>query len=203
MVIMKKLKHVLTFKVTLVFLLMMTFFCPICPNAFARQNDYRGNNRNENRVESRGDNRVENRSYNKKYIKEYNRGERYYYRGGNWHKSGWFGFGAVVSALAIGAFIEALPPNHQTVVVEGNSYYHDDRYYYRPLPEGGYVVVSTPVVVQTQFPIPATSIINIPNSRGGYTSITLIRSGNGFVGPQGEYYQSYPSVEQLREMYGG
>ena len=100
------------------------------------------------------------------------------------------------------ALIEALPPRHTTIIVEGTPYYHDDRYYYRQLPEGGYVVVPALVIVQPQSQIPETSTINIPNSRGGYTSVTLRRSGSGFVGPQGEYYPNYPSVEQLRVMYG-
>jgi hypothetical protein len=58
------------------------------------------------------------------------------------------------------------------------------------------------VIVQPPPQYPESSTINIPNSRGGYTSITLRRSGNGFVGPQGEYYPDFPSVEQLRTMYG-
>ena len=130
------------------------------------------------------------------------RGHSHYYRDNRWFERGWFGFGFVVSALAIVALIESLPPRHTTIVVEGTPYYHDDRYYYRQLPQGGYVVVPEPVIVQSQPGIPETSTVNIPNSRGGYTSVTLRRSGNGFVGPQGEYYPIFPSVEQLRTMYG-
>jgi hypothetical protein len=170
------LKQIVRLRVVLVLLLGITLFCP---SAFAR-----GDDRGGSRGYSRGD----------------NRGERHYYRDGRWYKPGWFGFGFVVSALAIGALIESLPPKHTTVIVEGAPYYHDDRYYYRQLPDGGYVVVPAPVIVQSQ--IPEASTINIPNSRGGYTSVTLRRSGNGFIGPQGEYYPNYPSVEQLRVMYG-
>lgn len=43
--------------------------------------------------------------------------------------------------------------------------------------------------------------VNIPNSKGTYTPVTLKRSGNGFVGPQGEYYPQFPSIEQLKVMY--
>ena len=174
------LKQVLKFRVVLVSLLMLTLFCPA---VFAREDD-RGGNRGSSRGDSRG----------------YDRGRSHYYRDGRWYERGWFGFSFVVSALAIGAFIDSLPPRHTTVVVEGTPYYHDDSYYYRQLPQGGYVVVPEPVIVQSQ--IPETSTVNIPNSRGGYTSVTLRRSGNGFVGPQGEYYPNFPSVEQLRTMYG-
>ena len=43
--------------------------------------------------------------------------------------------------------------------------------------------------------------VNIPNSKGTYTPVTLKRSGNGFIGPQGEYYPQFPSIEQLKVMY--
>ena len=143
----------------------------------------------------RGYYRGENREYD-------NRGYRHYYRDGRWYQRDSMGHDIAVSSLAIGALIDALPPSHTTVVVESTPYYHDDRYYYRQLPEGGYVVVSAPVIVQPQSQMPGMSTVNIPNSRGGYTSVTLRRSGNGFVGPQGEYYPNYPSVEQLKTMYG-
>ncbi len=44
--------------------------------------------------------------------------------------------------------------------------------------------------------------VNIPNSKGTYTAVALKRNGNGFVGPQGEYYSEFPKVEQLKLMYG-
>jgi hypothetical protein len=137
------------------------------------------------------------------FARDSHRGEeRHYYRDGNYYKRGWFGLGALVTVLAIGAFVESLPPKHNTVVIGDTQYYHDDRYYYREVPNRGYVVVTPPVIVQSQYPIPETSTINIPNSRGGYTAVTLIRNGTGFVGPQGEFYQTFPSVEQLRTIYG-
>jgi hypothetical protein len=48
-----------------------------------------------------------------------------------------------------------------------------------------------------------TSItVNVPNANGSYTPVVIHQSGNGFVGPQGEYYPKFPSVAQLRIMYG-
>ena len=44
--------------------------------------------------------------------------------------------------------------------------------------------------------------INIPNNKGGYTAVVLKRSGNGYVGPQGEFYADFPKVDQLQAMYG-
>ena len=47
-----------------------------------------------------------------------------------------------------------------------------------------------------------TATVNVPNSNGGYTSVVLKRSGNGWLGPQGEYYEQIPSTDQLKVMYG-
>ena len=44
--------------------------------------------------------------------------------------------------------------------------------------------------------------VNIPNYKGGYSPVTLTRSGAGFIGPQGEYYPEFPKIKQLKEMYG-
>ncbi|GEM_PF-2208328 len=77
--------------------------------------------------------------------REYYGGERHYYRDGRWYRHNAFGFSVAVSALAIGALIDSLPPSHTTVVVEGSQYYHDDRYYYKQTPRGGYIVVPEPV----------------------------------------------------------
>lgn len=153
-------------------------------------------------------------------------GERYgghYYRDGRWYRHGWFGFDIAVTALTIGALVEALPPRYNTVVVGGVPYYYYDSVYYRPCPSG-YVVVPAPVVTQPivvtpeigqpvvvtnaapvaqpQPQTPETVTINIPNSRGGYTAITLKKAGKGYIGPQGEYYSEHPTVEELKTLYG-
>ena len=150
-------------------------------------------------------------------------GGRYYYRGNRWYRHGLLGFDIAVAALTIGALVYSLPPRYTTVVIGGVPYYYYDNIYYRPCP-GGYVVVPAPVMTQTIMvePVPVVqqvvvgqspaiqpvsqaqevSTINIPNARGGYTAVTLRRSGRGFIGPQGEYYSEHPTVEQLRVLYG-
>lgn len=145
-------------------------------------------------------------------------GSRHYYRNGRWYRHGWFGFDIVVSALTIGALIDSLPPKHNMVVAGGVPYYYYDNYYYRPCPSGGYVVVPAPVTASpvvimpeaspvsavpiTHYQAQDTFTINIPNIRGGYTAVTLRRTGSGFVGPQGEYYPDTPTVQQLKLLYG-
>ena len=47
-----------------------------------------------------------------------------------------------------------------------------------------------------------TTVVNIPNSRGGFTPVTLIRRGDGYVGPQGEFYTGHPTVAALTALYG-
>jgi hypothetical protein len=44
--------------------------------------------------------------------------------------------------------------------------------------------------------------VNVPNAQGGYTALAIQTSGNGYTGPQGEFYASFPSVAQLQVVYG-
>jgi hypothetical protein len=69
------------------------------------------------------------------------------------------------------------------------------------------VVVAQPAPVVMALP-PAevitqdSIIVNLPNNDGTYTVVVLKRSGNGYVGPQGEFYTQLPSNDQLKIMYG-
>jgi hypothetical protein len=44
--------------------------------------------------------------------------------------------------------------------------------------------------------------VNVTNSNGSVTPVTLERSGNQWRGPRGELYNSVPSDSQLRNVYG-
>ncbi len=70
--------------------------------------------------------------------------------------------------------------------------------YEQPAP----AVVTQPAQVPSTVYSGDTVTISVPNSNGGYTAVVLKRSGNGYVGPQGEYYDQVPSTEQLQAMYG-
>jgi hypothetical protein len=78
----------------------------------------------------------------------------------------------------------------------------------KPEPPPQQVVVAQPApVVVAQTPPSATYsgdmvTVNVPNNNGGYTAVVLKRSGNGYVGPQGEYYDQVPTTAQLQAMYG-
>ena len=105
--------------------------------------------------------------------------------------------------------------NYQPVVVNGVTYYVNNGVYYT-YTQYGYQAVATPIGVTlpvaqtvTVTAAPATSAgiddsftINVPNNKGGYTAVVLKKSGNGFIGPQGEFYSEFPKVSQLQLMYG-
>lgn len=63
-------------------------------------------------------------------------------------------------------------------------------------------VVQQTVVVQVEQPQPAMVTINIQNSNGSFTPVTLHSIGSQWVGPRGEYYDAMPTVGQLRPVYG-
>ncbi|MGB7568622.1 MAG: hypothetical protein WBM07_12240, partial [Chitinivibrionales bacterium] len=42
----------------------------------------------------------------------------------------------------------------------------------------------------------------IPNSKGRFTPVTLIKRANGYSGPQGEFYPNNPTIAQLKAVYG-
>ena len=119
---------------------------------------------------------------------------RYRYHEGRFYRPGFFGFWFTLARPPIGIVVARLPFGHRRVVFAGATYYCYDNVYYREHPSG-YVVVPAPDRQQK-------ITINIPNSRGSYTPVVLVRHGDGYLGPQGEYYSGQPSVEQLRALYG-
>lgn len=133
--------------------------------------------------------------------------ERHY----RWHDNHWWiGDTILAGGLVLGSIIDALPPQHKVVYVRELPYYYDGTYYYRPADEG-YVVVENPTVVVPAAPAPPvvvnqkesdTVTINIPNKNGSFTSVVLTKKGDGYIGPQGEYYKGHPTVDQLRALYG-
>jgi hypothetical protein len=47
-----------------------------------------------------------------------------------------------------------------------------------------------------------TVTVNVANSNGSVTPVTLRRQGTGYVGPRGEFYNQLPTPEQLKPVYG-
>ncbi len=136
-------------------------------------------------------------------------GGKYHYNDGRFYRPWFFGFGFTVAVPPLGAVVTVLPFRHRTIVVAGATYYYDD-IYYRPC-SSGYIVVPAPTVnsgvglsssaIQIQRLSGVKVIINVPNSNGSYTPVTLIKQKDGCIGPQGEYYPGHPTVKQLKFLY--
>ncbi|MFH0753852.1 MAG: DUF6515 family protein [Candidatus Omnitrophota bacterium] len=65
-----------------------------------------------------------------------------------------------------------------------------------PAPE-----VISPAAAVVQEPFDQVVTVNIPDNHGGFVPVVIKRSGNGFVGPQGEFYPEFPKVSQLQTIY--
>ena len=65
------------------------------------------------------------------------------------------------------------------------------------------VVVPAPVVVVATSVVHNRSVtVKITNNNGTVSEVMLVRKGNDYVGPQGEYYDIMPTTEQLSALYG-
>lgn len=126
--------------------------------------------------------------------------DRYHYHDGRFFRPSWFGFEIALVSSPIGAVVTFLPSGYTTLVVGGVKYYHYNNIYYKASP-AGYVVVPDPAYAGSQPITGETVTINVPNSNGSFTQVTLVRRNNGYVGPQGEYYAGNPTVEQLKTLY--
>ncbi len=145
-------------------------------------------------------------------------GVRYAYHDGYFYKKG--PIGHVIVDAPVGAVVPDLTPGYKTIIINGAVYYYyNDTYYLRG--RTGYVVVDDPVYQIAELPqaikvkeaAPPAEVsgvsgsgdaytVYIPGPSGEYIPVTIKESGKGFIGPQGEYYPDFPSVKQLKLMYG-
>lgn len=160
------------------------------------------------------------------YFTVWNSGVPYYYYDGVYY-SGYSGNYVVVPPPS-GAVVGMLPSDYETRLINGVTYYISDGNYYTytgygyqvvPAPEEAGTPVSgtltapaqpaaAPQAQETQAAAAPVStetldsvVVNVPNDNGGYTAVTIKKSGDGFIGPQGEYYAEFPKVAQLKAMY--
>ncbi len=137
------------------------------------------------------------------------RGERFHFFAGRFYRPAPHGF--YIIRPPIGAAVSFLPDGYLTVIVGGAPYYYYDSVYYRSY-NTQYIVVSPPVndpsintltyAGSTEYPPGSISTVNVPNSKGSFTAVKLTKYGNGYLGPQGEYYPENPTVDQLKVLYG-
>jgi hypothetical protein len=126
-------------------------------------------------------------------------GARYYYYDGLYYRS--IGGDYVIVSPPVGAVVTAIPSDFQPVIVNGVTYYVNNGTYYR-YTRHGYQFVAPPLVVNPAVGSQDIVTVNVANNSGGYTAVVIRRSGNGYVGPQGEFYPEFPKVAQLKTMYG-
>jgi hypothetical protein len=108
--------------------------------------------------------------------------------------------GYFVGGVILGTILASIPSRREVVYVNNSPYYYYNGVYYQQIPQG-YVVVN-PIVTQSPMQMAQeTVIINVPNKDGSYTSVTLIKTSTGYIGPQGEFYQNNPTVAQLTALY--
>jgi hypothetical protein len=141
------------------------------------------------------------------------RRQHYRYHDGRFYHPIFFGlFEILVNVPPIGGIVTVLPAGHRRLIIGGTTYYYYDNVYYADYPTG-YVVVPAPVANSSTVVAPAiviqpskiygeTATINVPDSNGSYTPVTLVKQKEGYLGPQGEYYPGHPTVEQLKVLYG-
>jgi len=131
---------------------------------------------------------------------------RYYYQGGLFYRPQRHNY--IVVPPPSGAVVYQIPAQYNQVIIDGVVYYTYNGVYYSRVPQGFQVVQPPPVVVEAAT-VSTRSVpdeeevftVNIPLSGGGYKAVVIKRDGEGFQGPQGEFYSEFPRVEQLKVMY--
>ena len=126
-------------------------------------------------------------------------GSRYFYGDGVFYHRETDGYDVVVPPA--GVIVDAIPARCAKVVIYGKTYYRDNSTYYQPSPHG-FVIVPAPSEHAEVLDSSVKEItINIPNYHQGFTPVVLKKFGDGYLGPQGEFYAQFPSVDQLQVMY--
>jgi hypothetical protein len=132
-------------------------------------------------------------------------GITYYYNDGRFYVPS---SGKVVEVQPpVGAVVVKLPDNSVVINDGDETYYVDDGIFYRKVWDG-YKVIAPPFGPRDSDGVLMAGndrddiSIRLPDSEGGYVEVLLSRTGQGFKGPQDEYYPEFPPMDQLQEMYG-
>ncbi len=127
----------------------------------------------------------------------------YYYLEGIYYQSTPSGY--VIVPAPRGAVITAIPERHKVIVYENTDYYYYNSTYYVKQPSGYTVVTPPPSVVSSNAPAveapEKTVVVTVPNPNGSYIPVTLQKYSDGYIGPNGEFYPDYPTIDQLKAMY--
>jgi hypothetical protein len=96
---------------------------------------------------------------------------------------------------SISTYVDHLPAGHFSVIINGMTYAVYQDVFYIQTPSGYQAVDPTTLIYDGSFSI------SIPNKKGGYIQIQIQVVENGFIGPQGEFYPRFPSIQQLQTIY--
>ncbi|MFH1799236.1 MAG: DUF6515 family protein [Candidatus Omnitrophota bacterium] len=127
----------------------------------------------------------------------------YYYLEGAYYRETPSGY--VIVSAPRGAIITSLPERHKVIVYDNTDYYYYNSTYYVKQPAGYAVVTPPPSVVSSNASAveapEKTIVVTVPNPNGSYIPVTLQKYSDGYVGPNGEFYPDYPTIDQLKAMY--
>jgi hypothetical protein len=127
----------------------------------------------------------------------------YYYLNGTYYQETPSGY--VIVSAPRGAMITSIPERHKVIVYNNTDYYYYNSAYYVKQPTGYTVVTPPPSVVSSNAPAveapEKTVVVTVPNPNGSYIPVTLQKYSDGYVGPNGEFYPDYPTLDQLKAMY--
>ncbi len=133
-------------------------------------------------------------------------GARFFFRAGHYYK---MDHGTYVKvAPPIGIVVPHLPASRSIEYIDGEKFFVVHDTYYRRTPNG-FTVVKKPapiIIVHTEPKAPRANdpkTVWIDNSNGSRTPVELVPVEDGqWRGPKGEYYPEFPSLEQLKPVYG-
>jgi hypothetical protein len=127
----------------------------------------------------------------------------FYYLEGTYYRETPSGY--VIVSAPRGAMIPLLPERNKVIVYDNTDYYYYNSAYYVKQPSGYAVVTPPPSVVSSNAPAveapEKTIVVTVPNPNGSYMPVTLQKYSDGYVGPNGEFYPDYPTIDQLKTMY--
>ncbi|MGD0566190.1 MAG: hypothetical protein ABSA34_02525 [Candidatus Goldiibacteriota bacterium] len=142
----------------------------------------------------------------------------YGFRYGGWR--GWYGWYGLYDPFWLVDMPYLYFPYYHPYTITYNYSDFSDSYYYSPLLDRyepvSPLASSTPLVDTAAAAAAAqvdtvakktesadnTITINIPNSKGGFTPVTLKKTDGGYTGPNNEFYKGNPTVEELKALYG-
>ncbi|MCU0788214.1 MAG: glycine zipper family protein [Verrucomicrobia bacterium] len=61
---------------------------------------------------------------------------------------------------------------------------------------------AAPATATTPKPPAATATVDVPNANGSYMPVKLTQVPGGWQGPKGEIYPNFPTVDELKKLYG-